>query len=821
MRDMLRVLYLKRWLLRFVVGTLGRRSKRMIVYRNGMGAVGILCSCAVYVIARVLLPSSAAGIAVSVAGAFAFLGAWAVMMRPELMIQFLVCILLNTIYKLTVVGRKNIPLDSGALLVSNTASYIDHALVLAALPRPVRFFMGREYYEHPLINPLARAAKAIPISNTDNPKTTGRALQEARNAIKNGELVCIFAEGAVTRTGNMLPFGRGLEFIMRGLNAPIVPMHLDRIWGSTFSMVNGKMAWRLPKMLPYPITITFGKRMPGAARVHDVRLAVQELSAEAFNLRGDSQKKLHVNFLYEAKRHPFKFCMADSLGVNLTYGKTLAGMLVFSARLFPGTEDLQPEEKVGVFLPTSGASVLVNGAVMMAGKIPVNLNYTASREILESCVRQCGMKRIITSRAFLEKLSFAPLPGMIFAEDVKAEVSALEQLVTFLKVLVLPAALIKRFCFRGDTSSINDVATIIFSSGSTGEPKGVMLTHRNISSNIEGIYQIFSLVPEDILMSILPFFHSFGYTANMWFPLMAGIGMVLHPNPLDSVSIGEMVHLHKASILMGTPTFMLNYTRRCSKEQFASLRFVVVGAEKLKRSVAEEFYQKFGVPPFEGYGTTELSPIVSLGIPSYIHPQGKFVQVGNKPGTVGHPIPGVAAMTVNPDTFEPLPTGGEGLLLIKGPNVMKGYLNNPGKTAEVIRGGWYVTGDIAMIDEDGFIAITDRLSRFSKIGGEMVPHIKIEEMIQSILEKTDAACVVTSVPDRRKGEKVVVLCKGDVDTGLLWSRLNQSSLPKLWVPKKECFYNVENIPLLGSGKLDLKKIKALAQECLLAAGLPD
>jgi len=670
--------------------------------------------------------------------------------------------------------------------------------------------MGRQFYEHPLLNPIARAIKAIPVANTDSPKVIGKALKTARDAIKQGDLVCIFAEGGVTYTGNMLPFGRGMEFIMRNLDAPIIPMHLDRIWGTTFSINNGKLSWRFPKVIPYPITVSFGRPMKASSKVHEVRLKVQELSAEAFKLRGKSQKKLHVNFIHEAKRHPFKFCMADSLGTKLNYIKALTGVITLSGVLFPQKKSEPPEEKIGVFLPTSCASALVNGAVLIAGKIPVNLNYTSTKEIIDSCVKKCNMKTVITSQAFLERLNYPKSENMVLLEDFRKNISRFTQLKNLLLSIILPSALIIRFFVRGDKKSIDNVATIIFSSGSTGEPKGIMLTHQNISSNIEAIYQIINLQSRDVIMGILPFFHAFGYTAVLWFPMFAGIAVVYHTNPLDAATVGELVEKFKATLIMGTPTFFSAYQRKCSKEQFASLRFIVAGAEKLKRVVAEDFFVKFNVPPFEGYGCSELSPVVSLGIPSYIHPQGKFVQVGNKPGTVGHPIPGVAAKIVNPDTFEMSPIGEDGLLCIKGPNVMKGYLNEPDKTAEVIRDGWYVTGDIASIDEDGFIAIKDRLSRFSKIAGEMVPHIKIEEEIMDVLGTSELVCAVTSVSDIKKGEKIVVLYKGDLDIGKLWEKLNTKNIPKLWIPKRESFFQVDEIPVLGSGKLDLKKIKELA-----------
>jgi acyl-[acyl-carrier-protein]-phospholipid O-acyltransferase/long-chain-fatty-acid--[acyl-carrier-protein] ligase len=785
--------------------TLKTRIRIIIVVVGTLGIGGLAAT-------GIIVPSNIGSILSAIGAVVLLATAVTLVVRPYLVIRLAIWGLIHTVYRLTVVGREHIPAEGGALLVSNAVSFIDHAIILISLPRPVHLFVGREFYEHPLINPLARAVNAIPVDSTDNPKAIGRSLKEARTAIRRGEVVCVFAEGNITRTGNLLPFGRGFEFVMRGLTTPIIPMHLDRIWGSTFSMVDGKVSWRWPKIVPYPVTISFGLPMPGDTKASAVRLAVQELSAEAFKLRGKSQKKLHLAFLYETRRHPFKFCMADSLGVHLSYGKALAGMLAFAQVLFPKKNDTLPEEKVGLLLPTSCAAALMNGAAMFAGKIPVNLNYTASRENIRSCVRQCAMRTVVTSRAFLEKVGIEPDERMVFLEDVLPKIGAVRRAACYLAVLLLPARVTAAIFARGNRTSVDDVATIIFSSGTTGEPKGVMLTHRNIASNTESCYQVFNLKSRDIIMCVLPFFHAFGYTATLWFPMNAGVGMVIHTNPLDAATVGALTARYGATIIMGTPTFLAAYARKCPPEQFASLRFVVAGAEKLKKGIAETFYRKFKVPPFEGYGCTELSPIVSLGIPSYIHPEGKFVQVGNKPGTVGHPIPGVAARIVHPETLQTLPANTEGLLLIKGPNVMKGYLHDPAKTDAVIRDGWYCSGDIAMIDEDGFITITDRLSRFSKIGGEMVPHIKIEAEIEQILDRDDRRCVVTAVADDRRGERLVVLYEGDIDVDSLWKRLRERDLPRLWLPKRECFHKVEKIPMLGSGKLDLKGIRDMAQK---------
>lgn len=727
---------------------------------------------------------------------------------PEAFLRLFNWLIAHFLYRIKVVGLENVPKEGGALLVCNHISYADPTLILASAQRPIRFLMFRDIYEHPAIKPIAKAMQAIPISFKDRPKAIVQSLEEAKKAVQEGQLVCIFAEAGHTRHGNMLPFSKEFEFIMDGLDAPIIPMHLDRMWGSIFSYEDGKYLWKWPKRWPYPTTISFGEAMPSSSKAYRVRLAVQELSAEAFKLRGGEQKKLHIAFIDEVKKHPFKFCMADSTGKKMNCLQVLAGVLLLSKKLF--AHDKCDYEKVGILLPSSCVGSLVNGAVLFSGKIPVNLNFTASKENMASCVEQCQMKRLITSRIFLKKAKLEEIEGMIFVEDLIQKVKRQEKLTAFLSALLLPSFLIKKLCVKGDRKNVNDLATIIFSSGSTGQPKGVMLTHSNIFSNIEGLYQVLKVQNNDVILGVLPFFHSFGFTATLCMPVGVGLGVVYHSNPLDASTIGDLAQRYKATIIMGTPTFFATYVRKCTKEQFVSLRYAVVGAEKLRSSLAEAFYEKFGITPHEGYGATELSPIVSMSFPDYVSEKEKIRQVGHKEGKVGHPIPGVAVRVVDPNTHETLPFDQEGLLMVKGPNVMMGYLNHPEKTEEVIKDGWYITGDIATIDKDGFICITDRLSRFSKIGGEMVPHIKIEEMLHQILNESEQVCAVTSLPDEKKGEKLVVFHTRGFDAGEVTKKLSEKGLPALWVPKKENFHKIDSLPLLGSGKLDLKALKNIA-----------
>src|SRR5258708_30295513 len=398
----------------------------------------------------------------------------------------------------------------------------------------------------------------------------------------------------------------------------------------------------------------------------------------------------------------------------------------------------------------------------------------------------------------------------LLVADVLATPRGSEKLAALVFAWPLPYRLLKR-SLGGKRRMADDLATIIFSSGSTGEPKGVMLTHYNLLSNIRQVTQVFMLGGRDKVLGILPFFHSFGFMAALWMPAVHGIGVVFHPNPLDAKSISELVSNYRVTFLVATPTFLQAYMRRCSPEHFGSLQYVLVGAEKLPERLSLAFEDQFGVRPLEGYGCTECSPVVGVNGRDFRAPG--FRQVAGRRGTIGHPLPGVSVRIVDPETQQDMPPGQPGMLLVKGPNVMQGYLGRPDKTAEVLKDGWYTTGAIASIEEDGFLTITDRLSRFSKIGGEMVPHIKIEEKLNELAGATEQVFSVAAVPDEKKGERIIVLhTLAEEELAPVLAKLAESDLPALRKPKKDQFFHVDMLPYLGSGKLDLRALKTQAAE---------
>lgn len=782
----------------------GKEEKgRLIATNNFFNTVGIALAAGTHWLLKSALQLAPDQI-VFVIGVMTLAGtAMTLYLLPDYVVRFLLWVLTHTFYRIRYVGEENIPADRPALLVSNHVSFVDALLIGGAFPRFVRFMLHRDIYDLKWLHWFFRLMRCIPVS-ANNRRDIVESLKKAREELATGNVVCIFAEGAITRTGHILPFKRGFEKIVQGTDIPIIPVHLDQLWGSIFSFAGGRFFWKWPKRIPHPVTVSFGKPLPAGSSVQQVRQAVLELESSAAHYRRGPRDLLHFGFIRMAKRRWFSFCMADTTGTELNFGKSLIG-----SRLMAGwvRRHCGNEKMVGVILPSSVGGALANIAILLAGKIPVNLNFTAGREALESAVAQCAIKTILTSRIFLSKASLEKLDGMVFLEEVRKEFSGAQKIMTLLSSLLLPARCLEWLHRGGQTPS--DLATIIFSSGSTGTPKGVMLSHHNIVSNVEGITQVIHFAPEDKIMGVLPFFHSFGFTGTLWLPLLGGFGVVYHPNPMDAKTIGETVQKFKATLLISTPTFYAGYLRRCTQEEFASIRYAIAGAERLREAIATGYHDKYGFDLLEGYGCTELAPVVSVNLPDVV--DGAEKQIGHKPGTVGHPIPGVSAKIIDPDTEAPLPNGQAGLLLIKGPNVMVGYLGQPELTNQVMRDGWYITGDIAAIDDDGFIRITDRLSRFSKIGGEMVPHMKVEEMINAVLG--DGASVVTAIADEQKGEKLVAFYARDgITSDELWKKLNETDLPKLWIPKRENLYPIETLPLLGSGKVDLKKIKVMALE---------
>jgi acyl-[acyl-carrier-protein]-phospholipid O-acyltransferase / long-chain-fatty-acid--[acyl-carrier-protein] ligase len=727
--------------------------------------------------------------------------AWLV---PAPLVRSITWCIANVLFKIRIVGAENIPRTGGALIVSNHVSYADAILVGCATPRFIRFLMWQPLYENKWLNPFSRVLYAIPIPT--HSKESLRALRNARTELERGSLVGVFPEGEITRTSHVKPFERGVDVITRGIDSttPVIPVYLDGLWGHALSLRGGRpFSSRLK--LRHEVTVYVGKPILAGSNSANVSSShlhqrVLELGTQAAEFRKQPASTLAHRFINAAKRQWSSVALADSTGRQLSFGQTLTAALLLKKWIHAHCAG---SNSIGLLLPSSVGGALANLGVTLAGRTAVNLNFTAGEASIAEAISKCGISTVLSSRAFLEKAKLPELPGTVFLEDVLATFTPTSKALTMAAARLLPVRLLAR-SIRPD-----HLAAIIFSSGSTGTPKGVMLSHWNLLANVDATAQVYSVDHRDCMLGVLPFFHSFGYTYTLWFPLLHGFKAVFHPNPTDAKAIGELAGAHHPTLFLSTPTFCLGYLRKCTREQLGSIRYLLVGAEKLRPALVKSFEEKFGVTPLEGYGCTEMGPVVSVNVTN--HERSAY-----KPGTAGRPLPHVSLRVVDPETMAPLASGETGLLLVNGPSRMLGYLGEPERTAQSLVDGYYNTGDLATVDSDGFLQIVDRLARFSKIAGEMVPHLKIEETIHEILG--DQPCVVIGIPDDQRGERLAVLyTQPETLASHLWQRLSETDLPRLWIPKRENMYLVDSIPTLGTGKLDLRGAKAKAIELASAA----
>lgn len=509
-----------------------------------------------------------------------------------------------------------------------------------------------------------------------------------------------------------------------------------------------------------------------------------------------TQTTLPEALIETCRDQPSAKAFVDSSGAEVKFGEALTKAVFLAGRLNP---IWRGQENVGILVPPSVGGILVNWAALLMGKVPVNLNYTLSQEGLVSCLEQAGITDLVVSGRLMKRLNLELPVRVHILEDLVAQPRLTEKLqALFASRFRSAGSLLKSL--GGNGKQPDDLATVIFSSGSTGQPKGVMLSHRNLISNVRQVGEIYSFVTEDRMLGVLPFFHSFGFMATIAGPAVAGFGCLYHFNPMESKVIGKLADEHEATIMLATPTFLQFYLRGIKPEQLSALRLVVVGAEKLQLKVAQAFEQKFGCLPLEAYGCTECSPGIALNGPK-----------GNCPGSIGRLLPDMEARLIDPETGAELSQGETGLLQVRGPNIMSGYLGLPDKTAEVLKDGWYDTGDIVRMDPESYLWIEGRLSRFSKIGGEMVPHGRVEEALNEMSGESERLFAVTGVSDEKKGERLMVIhTADDVLVDRVLEELSKVDLPNLWKPKRSEFFRVEALPLLGSGKLDLKALQEMA-----------
>jgi len=493
---------------------------------------------------------------------------------------------------------------------------------------------------------------------------------------------------------------------------------------------------------------------------------------------------LHHHFVKTAKRHQDKYAFIDRTSEKrITYSKALIASLILAEkfkRFDPGF--------LGIMIPTcAGCSLTILGA-LLSGRTPVMINYsTGAARNAQYAQKKCSFQNIVTSKALLEKINCPCIDGMIFLEDIMEEITLAEKLKAAL-VSKLPVSLILKLIHGGQE---DDTLVILFTSGSEKDPKAVQLTHRNISSNIRSFSRMHEFYDSDVMLANLPYFHVFGLTVNLWTPLYHGMTIVSFANPLDYKTICSIVQEERPTVMVGTPSFLRGYLRASKQGDFASLRLIVSGADKCPESLRQEFKEKHGVILFEGYGTTETSPVISTNTPD-----------ANRPGSVGRVLPDVQIRIENYETGETCRPDEIGRILVKGDLVMKGYLDEFEDTSMRIRHGWYDTGDMGYIDQDGFLWHAGRLKRFVKIGGEMISLVKVEDVLESVLPQ-NILCSVVEVPDALKGVRIVAAVTEKVDERKILKQMSEH-LPNIALPKK--FVLIEELPRMGSGKVDFRTV---------------
>jgi acyl-[acyl-carrier-protein]-phospholipid O-acyltransferase/long-chain-fatty-acid--[acyl-carrier-protein] ligase len=525
----------------------------------------------------------------------------------------------------------------------------------------------------------------------------------------------------------------------------------------------------------------------------------------------DGSLKLLPTIIDRCRQRRGRLKLADSTGATLTGGETLVRALVLR-RVLRKHFLAEDEQRVGIMLPATVAGAVSNLTLALDRRVSVNLNFMLSREALEQCIEQAGLRHIITSRKLLERLDMPQRPEHIILEDIPGLVGKRDKLAAATAGMALPASLLVRRLGLHEIGP-DELFTVLFTSGSTGEPKGVMLSHGNVASNCDAMGSGIDIRETDLLVGILPFFHAFGLTVSMWMPLFCDAAAAYHTSPLEVEHIGRLTREYNGTILLATPTLLRLFMGRCPPEQFASLSLVATGAEPLPRDLIDAFEARFGIRPFEGYGATETSPAIAFNTPPERAPGHTHNLL--KEGTVGRPIADVQVQIRGRESGDPLPTGEEGLVWTTGPNVMLGYLGKPEQTARVVVDGWYNTNDIGFLDEEGFLNITGRVSQFSKIAGETVPHLLIEAEIAKLVgaEHADTPVVaVTAVPDKRKGERIIIVHAPIGMSGTeIGAELREAGLPLLYIPMADSYIEVDAIPVLPTGKIDLGAVRKIAE----------
>jgi acyl-[acyl-carrier-protein]-phospholipid O-acyltransferase/long-chain-fatty-acid--[acyl-carrier-protein] ligase len=703
-------------------------------------------------------------------------------------------LLFRAMFRVEVRGIENLPAPGTRMLIApNHVSLIDGPLVHATLPIEASFAVDTGIAKAWWARPFLRQIRHY----TMDPSKP-LAARDLIKLVAAGEPVVIFPEGRITVSGSLMKVYDGTAMIADKADAVVVPVRIEGAQRSYLSYLkNGEIKRSLfPKVtisiLP-PVKLSVDPSLKGKTRRNAAGAALQDVMIDAMVKNSMLDQTLFQGLAHAWRdRDTGKPIIQDALGTSLTYRKLITGAQVLSRKLEQGTS---VGENVGVLLPNSAGVAVVFMALQTIGRVPAMLNFSAGPSNVQAAMKAAQVKTVLTSKSFIEKGKLDKLIAaigseakIVYLEDVRASIGLAD------KVRGLLAGVEPRVAREA-----NDPAVVLFTSGSEGTPKGVVLSHRNILANAAQALARVDANGNDKVFNVLPVFHSFGLTGGMMMPLLAGIPIFMYPTPLHYRIVPELIYQTGATILFGTDTFLAGYARSAHAYDFRTLRLVLAGAEAVKDRTRQVYMERYGIRILEGYGVTETAPVLAMNTP-----------MANRPGTVGRLSPLMEAR------LDPVPGIEEGgRLSVRGPNVMLGYLRteNPG-VLEPLPGGWHDTGDIVAIDAAGFITIKGRAKRFAKIAGEMVSLSVVETMANALWPQ--AMSVAVSIPDQRKGERIVLLTtEKNADRAAMQRQAKATGASELAVPAD--IRVVDKVPLLGSGKTDYVAATALAKEMATSA----
>ncbi len=714
---------------------------------------------------------------------------------------------------LTVLGKEHLPAGGGFMVLPARLGYFDlMRLELLLEGRQLVYLIEQGAAHDPELKAHLEKESVHAMAIVPHATEPAAYRSAVRETLKGGAVIIYLPAMAASVCAPITSVpGNRLEFLLKA-DVPVLPLQV---------MQRQEAAMPIERPCRDDETIfAFGALLQGESlNLSTYQERMLELSEQAFGSCEGLNMHLAYAVLLGLKKHGTGNYVVDGKDEKtLRYDKVLGAALALSRVVRRETK----KARVAVILPPGIGGLICNLAVLFAGKVPVNLNFTAGRAAIDSAIRRGEIDRFLTADIFVRKMQSFPWPPskqLILIERIMPKMKASIALWLVLSKLLPSAllALVAGIPKKGGRSE----ATLLFTSGSSGEPKGVALTHRNLMANVTQFGNRLGLDRSDSILGSLPLFHSFGCTVTLWYPIIYGLHLVTYPTPLETKKLAELIEKHRVSLLIATPTFLRGYLRGVNREQLASIKLVVTGAEKLPATVSEAFETKFGKRVLEGYGLTETSPVsnVNLPDPAPIGDEEKgFVWLpSHRQGSVGQLLHGLALRITHPETGARQSLHQSGMIWFKGPNVFDGYLNDPKRTADVIQDGWFRTGDIGRLDLDGFLYIEGRLSRFSKIAGEMVPHETVEEAMVKCMgleNETSRKIAIVGVPDADRGEALILLTAlpgGPEHQEILdlRYRLLDKGVPPLWIPKK--MIRVAEIPVLASGKLDVQGCEKIAR----------